>query len=378
MIKWFLKYSTVFFVFNTVLLAIESTKYFAYQIFLLLMALYAIILLINPKQVKKVLFHKAFHFLLILNILNVVYFILFHSINDIRAIEYLLARGVQFSIIAISIYVHYDYYEKRFLNHLVYLIGFIVFLSLSIDIDLFSGRYSGVIWNPNMLSSFTIAGSAVLFLREKKKTGFHILLLVVFLLISFATGSRSVLIAFVLLFLFKYGFSNRNILYSVLAFLGYFLLINFDLDTSVNRFASQSLFNDRLLQYQYAYETILENPFIGAGLDKYAYINLELVPYHLRVRIISAHNGYLALLTQYGLVFGSFVLFIIFKKSFQVIKWFRKSSQIERTYLFIIIYALFTSLYESLLTGINEFHTILFWFSLSFLSYSKFRKEHGI
>ena len=34
MIKFLFKYATVIFVFNTVLLAIESTKFFAYQIFL--------------------------------------------------------------------------------------------------------------------------------------------------------------------------------------------------------------------------------------------------------------------------------------------------------------------------------------------------------
>ena len=56
------------------------------------MVLFAFSLLINPNQVK-IFFHKAFRFLLILNIINLVYFLLFHSINDIKAIEYLLAKG---------------------------------------------------------------------------------------------------------------------------------------------------------------------------------------------------------------------------------------------------------------------------------------------
>ena len=378
MIKWLFKYATVIFVFNTVLLAIESTKFFAYQIFLVLMVLFALSLLINPNQVKNILFHKAFRFLLILNIINLAYFLLFHSITEIRAIEYLLARAIQFSIIPISIYANYDYYKERFLYHLVYLVTLVIFLSLFIDIDIFSGRYSGIIWNPNMLSSFTVAATAVLFLKEQHKTIFDKFLVLVFLLISFATGSRSVLIAFVLLFLFKYSFSNRNILYAFIALAGYFFIINLDLNTSINRFSSQGLFNDRLLQYKYAYETILQNPIVGAGLDKYAYINSDLVPNYLKHKIISAHNGYLAILTQYGLIIGSYILFLIFKQCFQVTNWFRKYSGIERTYLFIIVYALFTSLYESLLTGINEFHTILFWFSIAFLSYSKFKKENGV
>ena len=100
MIKWLFKYGAVIFLFNTVLLAIESTKAIGDQVFLVLMAVYAIALLINPQQIKNVLFHKAFSFLLILNLLNVFYFLIFHSINDIQAIKYLLARGIQFSIIS--------------------------------------------------------------------------------------------------------------------------------------------------------------------------------------------------------------------------------------------------------------------------------------
>ena len=46
---------------------------------------------------------------------------------------------------------------------------------------------------------------------------------------------------------------------------------------------------------------------VGAGLDKYAYINSDLVPHYLKHKIISAHNGYLAILTQYGLIIGSYI-----------------------------------------------------------------------
>tara|TARA_B100001250_G_C19374710_1_gene603577 strand:- start:172 stop:651 length:480 start_codon:yes stop_codon:yes gene_type:complete len=156
----------------------------------------------------------------------------------------------------------------------------------------------------------------------------------------------------------------------------YFVIINFQLDTSINRFASQSLFNDRILQYKYAYETLLHKPIFGFGLDKYAYIYHEVIPYHLRGHIKGAHNGYLAILTQYGLFFGFIILFVIFKKSIQLIIWFRKSPGIEKVHVFIIVYALLVSIYESLITGINEFHTNLFWFSLAFLSLTRFRNEY--
>ena len=119
MIKWLFKYGAVIFLFNTVLLSITSTFDLGNQIFLAIMGIFTIFLVLNPTQVKTVIFHKAFSFLLIINILNLLYFILFHSVSDIEALKYLLARGMQFSIISISIYFHFDYYKTQFLNHIV-------------------------------------------------------------------------------------------------------------------------------------------------------------------------------------------------------------------------------------------------------------------
>ena len=371
MIKWLFKYGAVIFLLNTILLAIDTTRALGELVFLVLMSTYAIVLLMNPNEIKKVLFHKAFSFFLILNLLNLVYFLIFHSISDIEAIKYLLARFMQFSIISFSIYFNFEYYRTKFLYHVSYIILFVVCFGLISNLNLFSGRYSGLIWNANMLASFTSVAFGILFLREKKKNRFEIFIILFLLLISLSTGSRGVLVAIFLAFLFKYGFSNRNLIYAFFALALYFVLINIQLDTSVHRFASQSLLNDRLLQYKYAYETILKQPFFGFGLDKYAYIDFEVVPHYLRTRLISAHNGYLAIMTQYGIVFGSIVLFIIFQRSFYFINCFKRLVNIERVYLFIIIYALLAAVYETMITGINEFHTILFWFSLAFLSCSK-------
>ena len=377
MIRWFFKYGIVIFLFNTVLLSIEVTKNLGDIIFLIIMALHFTLLLLNPGVIKRIIFHKAFSFFLILNCLNLFYFLLFHSFNDLKALEYLLARGVQFSIISISIYSHFEYYKTKFLDHLVYVISFIVLLSLFIDINLFSQRYSGIVWNPNMLASFTTIVFSILFLKAKQKKRYELILLLLFLVVALSTGSRGVLVALALLLLFKYGFSYRNLSYVLLALLAGFIITNFQLDTSLNRFATQGLLNNRLLQYQFAIESIANKMYIGYGLDKYSYIDKDLIPWFYKGGVIGAHNGYLAILTQYGVIFGSMVIFIIFRKSIQVVNWFKESIGVERVYLFIIIYALVSSLYESLMTGINEFHTILFWFSIAFLSFLKFNQEYG-
>lgn len=377
MIKWFFKYGAVIFILNTILLSIEPTYTLGYQIFLAIMGVFAIILVFNPIQIKNILFHKAFTFLLIINVINLIYFLIFHSISDIEALKYLFARGVQFSIISVSIFFHFEFYRLRFPSLIINLIFAILLLGFFIDPFIFSGRYSGIIWNPNMFSSFVMVAFAFLFLSKTKKTNLQIFMLLVFILFALASGSRSVLVALTLAFLMKYGFSARNIVYGIVTIITYFIVINFQMDTSINRFADQSLLHDRMLQFQYAIQSLTNKLFIGYGLDKYAYIDKSLVPYYLQSKIIGAHNGYLAILTQYGLIFGGVVLFIIFQKSYNLIMFFQKSFENERIYLFILIYTLIAALYESLMTGINDFNTILFWFSLAFLSFSKFQQEDG-
>jgi hypothetical protein len=341
------------------------------------MGIFTIFLVLNPTQVKTVIFHKAFSFLLIINILNLLYFILFHSVSDIEALKYLLARGMQFSIISISIYFHFDYYKTQFLNHIVSLVFFIVILSLLFYPNIFSGRYSGIIWNSNMLASFIVIAFSILLLKNNDKSLIDNILLFLFLVIALATGSRGALVGIAISFGLKYGFSTRNIIYSIIAFLSYFLVSNLNLDTSLNRFAEQSMFNDRIGQALFAIENINNSLFSGYGLNEYTGLPKDIIlPNRLKGQIMESHNGYLSVFLQYGVLFGGLILGLIFVKAFQLIAFFKGSNNTEKVFIFIIIYTFVSSIYETLVTGINEFHTILFWLSLAFLSYSKYKKEY--
>ena len=376
MIKWLFKYGAVIYLFNIVLLNIETTYIIGNYIFLSLMGIFLFLLLINPKQIKTIIFHKAFSFLLILNLINLLYFFLFHSISDYDAIKYLMSRNIQFSIISISIYYNYEYYKLRFLHHISYLVFGIVVISLILDPFVLSARYSGIIWNPNEFSSLSIIGFSAVLFNNKKKTNFDFFLLILFLILSFFSGSRSVLLAVPLAYFLKYGFLKRNIIYFLFFIFIYLWIGSFQIDTSINRFAAQSLFNDRLFQYQYAFETLMQKPFLGYGLDKYSYIDLSLVPNHLKDIIIGAHNGYLSILVQFGFLFGSLVIGIILRKVFLLtINYYTMKSPESDFFIFLLIYTSLASFYESFMVGINGIHTFLFWFALSFLSYSKFRKS---
>ena len=372
MIKWLFKYGFVLFLFNTIFLSIESTYFIGRVIFLSLMVIYSFAMLINFHVIKQVIFHKSFLFLLLINILNFIYFIFFHSIDDLDALQYLLARTIQFSIITISIYFNFNYYRNNFQSLLVFLIAMILVISFLYDINLFSGRYSGIIWNPNMLSSFVTVAFGFLFLSNNNFTIRQYILLFCFFLVALLTGSRSVIFAFGLIYLIKYGISLKNILYSLSLFLIFFLLLNLKLETSINRIFSQEIFNDRLLQFEYAYQTFIQKPYFGYGLDKYSYIDLSLVPNFLKNSgyIISSHNGYLAILTQYGLIFGGVIILIFVIKTIELLNSVKYDSE-DKVYIFCIIYTLVYAVFETMITGINEFQTILFWFSLAFLSHKK-------
>ena len=105
MIKWIYKYGLVVLLLNTILYSIPETMHtIAPSIFYVLMFLTILFLLINPHHLKEVLFHRSFLFILLINCLNLVYFLFFDDIKNQNSLEYLLARFGQYSLISFSVY----------------------------------------------------------------------------------------------------------------------------------------------------------------------------------------------------------------------------------------------------------------------------------
>jgi len=376
MMKWFFKYGFVVLLFNTILYSIPFTMHtVAPVIFYCLMVCSIILLSINPNIFREILFHKSFFFLLSISLINLIYF-MFFDLHHQESLEYLLARFIQFSILSLSVYYNYDFFKKDFPDLLVKIVAFIVVFGLILDPFIFNDRYHGIIWNPNMLASITVFAFSYLLIKKSSNSYMDYFLLILFFIIAISTGSRIVIIGIGLSFIFKFGFSLRNLIYFIFALVLMMFAVSANLETSLNRISSQSIFNDRTLQFEIALENINNKLYVGHGLDKYSgKVNIELGDEYDGL-IMPAHNGYLSLFIQYGIIFGSLILFIFLKKSISVVYFFKEGDEYLNFYLFIVIYTLIASNFESLITGINEFHTILFWFSLSYLSYSKFIKEN--
>ena len=369
------KYGFIIFVFNSILLSVPEMKNIGDFIFFGLMFIFSIYAIVNSSILIQFFKSKSVQFLILIILINFFYWIIFHEFNDLDAIKYLSARTIQFFIISVAVLLNYEYFLSKFPKHLAYFVIILVFIGLVINPDFISNRYLGIFWNENAFASFTCMSFAVFFLQAKKRTNIDNFLMILLIIISVSTGSRSVVIALILCFLLKYGLSVRNSLYSIIFIIFYLFIINLQLSTSFNRFSAVSLFDDRILQIKYAFITFLNKPFFGYGIDKYSYIDTNLVPDLIFGTIISAHNGYLALLVQFGMIFGGAILFIIVRQSFLNIKRFISKQNNNTFYLFVIIFGLLTSFFETLITGINEFHTILFLFSLAILNFSYYESS---
>ena len=378
MIAWFYKYGFVLLLLNTILYSIPETNItIAPTIFYFLMGTGLILLIINPSQIKDVIFHRSFLFLLLISLVNLVYFLFFESEFNQDSLEFLMARFVQFSLISLSIYHNYDYYKKKFSSLIIKVISIIVVLGLFVDPDLLSGRYYGIIWNPNMLASLSVLAFSFVLMKNEKRTNLDVLLLILFFIVSIATGSRLALLIITVSFIYKFGLSIRNVFYAIIGFILLFLISSIDLNTSFNRFSSQDILNDRTDQFNFAINNLEKEFWFGYGLSEYSGLPSNVdVPEEYQGLLIASHNGYLSIFLQYGIIFGFFIILIIMRKSLMLSSYFIRKEQKDNIFLFIVILTLIASMFETLLTGINEFHTILFWFSLSYLSYSKYLQDY--
>ena len=378
MIAWFYKYGFVLLLLNTILYSIPETNItIAPTIFYFLMGTGLILLIIDPSQIKDVIFHRSFLFLLLISLINLVYFLFFESEFNQDSLEFLMARFVQFSLISLSIYHNYDYYKKKFSSLIIKVISIIVVLGLFVDPDLLSGRYYGIIWNPNMLASLSVLAFSFVLMKNEKRTNLDVLLLILFFIVSIATGSRLALLIITVSFIYKFGLSIRNVFYAIIGFILLFLISSIDLNTSFNRFSSQDILNDRTDQFNFAVNNLEKEFWFGYGLSEYSGLPSNVdVPEEYQGLLIASHNGYLSIFLQYGIIFGFFIILIIMRKSLMLSSYFIRKEQKDNIFLFIVILTLIASMFETLLTGINEFHTILFWFSLSYLSYSKYLQDY--
>lgn len=384
MTSFIYKYGALLFILNTIFMSAYIFSAFAKFYFPLLMGLYLILIILKPQTYINLTLQKTFYIFLVVNIVNLIHLIFFD--HTIESFLYFITKVTIFYIISLSIFFNHEYYRDKFFTHMVWVGLFFVIASLLYSQN-FSSGYKGIIGNRNEFGILMATIFGILYLHKAKHNFYEKLFMLVLLGLILMCGSRNALIGVFLALIFKSGINIKTLSFLPLLAIAYFTLDYMQIETTLNRIAEESdTFHDRRMEFYYAWKTFLNKPWIGYGLEHYAYIDQSLVPRYLllKYKMVMSHNSYLAGLVMYGLPFFIIIFLAIFSITIPAyIKYFTskdfRESQGANIWFFILSYTFVSSIVESHMFGINAFHGFMFWFSLGMVSwiYFEYQKNRG-
>lgn len=374
--KWIANIAFIFLTINLIY-SIKGAIPVAEMLFYPTMAFSLFMVLFSFRITNDIIISKGFKLFFYINFINLVYYIFF-EFGDFDSFKYLLSRFTQFAIFSISIFMLGD----KFLFHLLRFIKIVTIFSLIASLVFilpdFGGRYMGIFFNPNEFSIIMVLGFSVLLFQENRSNLENILMLA-FVTSIFLSGSRSAIIGLILsLFMFirHNKFSYIFLIFGLLIMFMFFLSV--DKTNTFLRLFDESLFYNRQLEYIYAFETLMQKPFFGYGLKNYAFIDINVIDFDNPIDF-GAHNGYLALLVQYGLIFGTLIFLLLSYGIVKVLKYdysIKNENQNQFIFLkFILIYTLVNGVTENTFVGINYLQSNLFWLVLAYLLYKIYNYE---
>jgi hypothetical protein len=307
---------------------------------------------------------KYFSYFLLINVLNVVYILLFsHTTNEV---SYAFARFITFSVIMIGVYKYRAYYIKSYTNLLYTLLVVILLVGIVLHPPS-GGRYSGLFGNSNSLGIVSALLFGIVYLKNKW-IRWDILVIIFALMLVLLSGSRNALLGIVIAFFLKGSFSIKNVIglfLGLLIFVGSsaYLSSNYKGNTGLDRLISSSkkddVFAGREMEFILGMKTVMLSPLVGNGIDKYGYIADKLIPDYLKRRqfIPSPHNSYIGIWNQYGLFVGTFLILLLFYQIYKVYRWKTKDNSL----FFVMFYLAISASFEAYLFAINGFETMVFW-----------------
>ena len=364
------KYLAFIFLLNNLLFGIKGFSQFSESIFLVLMAFSLFITFFSTKIIRNIIFDKSFRIFLLINFLNLVYYI-FLELGDFESLKYLAARFVQFSIFSISIFLLREDFANQFVKFLKFITLGSLFTSLVFKFPNFESRYNGIFWNPNEFAIIMVIGFAVILFCSKRTT-INYLILTLFLFAVIISGSRSAVIGLFLALISYLLFNKSQKKLNIFLIMGSLLLFSFLSSeyNAISRVLESDLLNNRKYEYIYAVETFLQKPLFGHGLKNYAYIDFSLIKFDDEQINFGAHNGYLSIIVQYGAIFSiiffSILFFYLFKIYKQKTDVYGKNILQTKFLFFLITYALVNGFFENTIIGINFFQTNLFWLTFAY------------
>ena len=367
MIKIIQKYGAYIFLLNNLLFSISGFYQIATSIFLVLSIFFLVITLLNAPFFKNVILNKSFRFYLSIHAINLLYYLLI-EFGDIESFKYLSAKSIQLIIFTSTIYFTHKTFKIDLIRLIKYLCILSLILSIIFNFPVFSSRYLGIFFNPNEFAIIMVYGFS-LFLITTKKSLINILFLILFLIFVLLSGSRAALLGIVLSIFVNFKLKRITVFSTLLIFLVAYLLRDLP---AISRLLNEDILFNRQYEIIYAFDTFYNELWFGNGLKNYAYINENVISSYDHEIDFGAHNGYLSLLVQYGLVF-SIIFYTIVTKNLYKISVYLRSKMREDTgykyFYFIIIYTLTNALFENSFSGINFFQGSLFWLVIGYVLY---------
>ena len=315
---------------------------------------------------------KSFSVFFSINALNLIYFLFFD--RNLESSLYLLAKFAASNLIVLGVVHNYAYYKNWFIKYFKYVIFIMVILGKLFGTVEASDQLErlSIGFNPNDVGVFGMLGVLSIISMDKlwNKKKINIFLFLFFVLITLLSGSKGALLCMVLAIFFTYGFSYRIVISSFLFLIVAYFSSNLGYVTSLERLNSEEkTFETRDEVYGAGLQTIQEHLILGHGLDKYNWTNP--IYWEYPEFALGPHNAYLAVAIMYGLLFGSVFIIIIFRF---LIKTFKKSFRSDDYFIrfchFIILILLINGFFETLIVGLNEFITLLFWFAVGCVGYN--------
>lgn len=283
--------------------------------------------------------------------------------------EYFFAKIVILLATPICVMSSFRYFTYRYYHIFAILMTLLLmygwaFFSTSPD-----GRFTLGFSNPNSAGSLCAITFSI-FISARKYTSIDIICILIVLLGTMITGSRTAMALCLIALIMRYRLNFKTIITAVaLGMIILYIIPNFTSGpTAIDRLTQTveegNLSKGRELERQAAWVMIDAHPIDGNGL--YAENSTEAN----KISELGSHNGYLDMLKAFGIPLGTLLIVLILFFSIRLFMRFYKSSdETIRIHLFIVISTIPAAMYEEYMIGVNQHTTTLFFISLAVLDY---------
>ncbi|MCD0486895.1 O-antigen ligase family protein [Pedobacter sp. MC2016-14] len=319
---------------------------------------------------------KVFWVFHLVNLLNFVHLMLF-SPTEFKAILYFFTKYASFNLIILGLVYNEEFYKTVIVKYFKYVLLFMLvtgaFLGKSALDD---GRLS-IGYNSNDVGLFGLLGlfSIITFNKGWQKDKKDLTLAVIFLLVSLLSGSKAALLGIVVVGFLNWGITLRSVGMAALFMFSMLIMTFIGHKTALDRLeSSEGAFSSREDVFRSGMRTFNDSPVFGFGLDRYGWANPK---YSKAVgETLGPHNTYISIGIMYGAFFGIIFLLILTRFLWRT---YRKSYKSPDRYIrfgyYFLLLIMVNGFFETLIVGVNEFVTLLYWFFIGTVSLNYFSTQ---